>query len=59
VPYVMGDRGDIVTILWAEHDPLQTPLEYVSPEQPDRVSSFDGSVTRPEPSPPFGNRTTT
>lgn len=25
MPYVMGDRGDIVAILWAEHDPLQTP----------------------------------
>jgi hypothetical protein len=22
MPYVMGDRGDIVAILWAEHDPL-------------------------------------
>ena len=23
--YVMGDNGDIVAILWAEHDPLQVP----------------------------------
>ena len=25
MPYVMGDSGDIVAILWAEHDPLQAP----------------------------------
>lgn len=25
MPYVMGDRGDIVAILWAEHDPLVAP----------------------------------
>jgi hypothetical protein len=25
MPYVMGDRGDIVAILWADHDPLRTP----------------------------------
>ncbi len=25
MPYVMGDSGDIVAILWAEHDPLQVP----------------------------------
>ena len=25
MPYVMSDRGDIVAILWAEHDPLQVP----------------------------------
>ena len=25
MPYVMGDRGDIVAILWADHDPLHAP----------------------------------
>jgi hypothetical protein len=25
MPYVMGDRGDIVAILWADYDPLHTP----------------------------------
>ena len=25
MPYVVGDSGDIVAILWAEHDPLQVP----------------------------------
>ncbi len=25
VPFVMGDKGDIVAILWAEHDPLVVP----------------------------------
>lgn len=25
MPYVMGDRGDIVAILWAEQDPLVVP----------------------------------
>ena len=25
MPYVLGDRGDIVAILWAEHDPLVVP----------------------------------
>ena len=25
MPYVTGDSGDIVAILWAEHDPLQAP----------------------------------
>jgi hypothetical protein len=25
MPYVMGDRGDIVAILWSEHDPLVVP----------------------------------
>lgn len=25
MPYVLGDNGDIVAILWAEHDPLQVP----------------------------------
>ena len=25
MPYVMSDSGDIVAILWAEHDPLQVP----------------------------------
>ncbi len=25
MPYVLGDRGDIVAILWAQHDPLQVP----------------------------------
>ena len=25
VPYVLGDGGDIVAILWADHDPLQVP----------------------------------
>lgn len=25
VPYVLGDEGDIVAILWAEHDPLRVP----------------------------------
>ncbi len=25
MPYVMGDRGDIVAILWADHDPLHVP----------------------------------
>ena len=25
MPYVISDRGDIVAILWAEHDPLQVP----------------------------------
>ena len=25
MPYVMGDSGDIVAILWAEHDPLRAP----------------------------------
>lgn len=25
MPYVMSDRGDIVAILWAEHNPLQAP----------------------------------
>lgn len=30
MPYVLGDHGDIVAILWAEHDPL------VVPTAPDR-----------------------
>ena len=25
MPHVISDRGDIVAILWAEHDPLQVP----------------------------------
>jgi hypothetical protein len=25
MPYVMGDRGDIVAILWADRDPLHVP----------------------------------
>jgi hypothetical protein len=25
VPFAMGDKGDIVAILWAEHDPLVVP----------------------------------
>jgi len=25
VPYVMSDRGDIVAILWADHNPLHAP----------------------------------
>ena len=25
MPYVMGDKGDLVAILWAEHDPLVVP----------------------------------
>jgi hypothetical protein len=25
VPYVLGDGGDIVAILWADHDPLSAP----------------------------------
>jgi hypothetical protein len=25
MPYVMGDRGDIVAILWSDHDPLVVP----------------------------------
>lgn len=25
MPYVLGDHGDIVAILWAEHDPLMVP----------------------------------
>lgn len=25
MPYVMGDRGDIVAVLWADHDPLVVP----------------------------------
>jgi hypothetical protein len=25
LPYVMSDRGDIVAILWADHDPLHAP----------------------------------
>jgi hypothetical protein len=25
MPYVVGDRGDIVAILWADHDPLHAP----------------------------------
>lgn len=25
MPYVLGDHGDIVAILWAEHDPLVVP----------------------------------
>lgn len=25
MPYVLGDRGDIVAILWADHEPLQSP----------------------------------
>ena len=25
MPYVLGDGGDIVAILWADHDPLQVP----------------------------------
>ena len=25
MPYVMGDRGDIVAILWADHNPLHAP----------------------------------
>jgi hypothetical protein len=25
MPYVMGDEGDIVAILWSEHDPLVVP----------------------------------
>jgi len=30
MPYAMGDMGDIVAILWSEHDPL------VVPPAPDR-----------------------
>ena len=25
MPYVLGDRGQIVAILWADHDPLVVP----------------------------------
>ncbi len=25
MPYVLGDRGEIIAILWADHDPLQVP----------------------------------
>jgi hypothetical protein len=25
MPYVMGDRGTIVAIIWADHDPLHAP----------------------------------
>jgi hypothetical protein len=25
MPYVVGDRGDIVAILWADHNPLHAP----------------------------------
>jgi hypothetical protein len=25
MPYVMGDHGNIVAILWADHDPLRSP----------------------------------
>ena len=25
MPYVLGDRGDIVAILWSDHDPLSAP----------------------------------
>jgi len=25
MPYVVGDRGNIVAILWADHDPLHAP----------------------------------
>jgi hypothetical protein len=25
MPYVLGSRGDIVAVLWAQHDPLVTP----------------------------------
>jgi hypothetical protein len=25
IPYVLGDGGDIVAILWADHDPLSAP----------------------------------
>ena len=25
MPYVLGDRGDIVAILWADHNPLHVP----------------------------------
>jgi len=25
MPYVVGTRGNIVAILWADHDPLHTP----------------------------------
>lgn len=25
MPYVLSDRGDIVAILWATHDPLEVP----------------------------------
>ena len=25
MPYVMSDRGDIVAILWSDHDPLRAP----------------------------------
>ena len=25
MPYVLGARGDIVAVLWAQHDPLVTP----------------------------------
>ncbi len=25
MPYVLGDGGDIVAILWADHNPLQVP----------------------------------
>jgi hypothetical protein len=25
MPYIVGDRGDIVAILWADHDPLHAP----------------------------------
>ena len=25
MPYVLGDNGDIVAILWADHDPLMVP----------------------------------
>ena len=31
MPYVVGDRGDIVAILWADHEPLHVPpLAHVS-----------------------------
>jgi hypothetical protein len=26
MPYVLGARGDIVAILWSDHDPLHSPL---------------------------------
>lgn len=25
MPYVLGDSGDIIAILWADHDPLKVP----------------------------------
>ena len=34
MPHVLGSRGDIVAVLWAQHDPLVTPTP------PDRANKI-------------------